>query len=35
MRYGVVTARRGWLTAGDVINTLPTAEFAHALQAKS
>ena len=23
MRYGVVTARRGWLGAGDIMNTLP------------
>jgi DNA polymerase (family X) len=35
MRYGVITARRGWLTAGDVMNTLPLAEFARAIQAKS
>jgi DNA polymerase (family 10) len=35
MRYGVVTARRGWLTAADVMNTLPVAEFARAIHAKS
>ena len=35
IRYGVVTARRGWLTAADVMNTLPVAEFEHALQTKS
>ena len=27
MIYGVSTARRGWLEAGDVVNTLPLAEF--------
>jgi DNA polymerase (family 10) len=27
MRYGVTMARRGWLEAGDVVNTLPLAEF--------
>lgn len=32
MRYGVVTARRGWLTAGDVVNTKSAAEFAGWLQ---
>jgi DNA polymerase (family 10) len=34
MRYGVVTARRGWLGPGDVMNTLPAAEFARALKQK-
>ena len=28
MRYGVVTARRGWLEASDVLNTLPLDKFA-------
>lgn len=28
MHYGVVTARRGWLTARDVMNTMPAEEFA-------
>jgi DNA polymerase (family X) len=28
LRYGIATARRGWLTAGDVANTRPWAEFA-------
>lgn len=28
MRWGVATARRGWLSAGDVANTRPWAEFA-------
>jgi len=32
MRYGVVTARRGWLGPKDIMNTLPAAEFATALQ---
>ena len=27
MRYGVLTARRGWLEPGDVANTLPLDEF--------
>jgi DNA polymerase (family 10) len=27
-RYGVATARRGWLTAADVANTLPWSKFA-------
>jgi DNA polymerase (family 10) len=27
MRYGVITARRGWLEKTDVVNTLPLAEF--------
>jgi DNA polymerase (family 10) len=27
MRYGVDQARRGWCEAGDVLNTLPAAEF--------
>jgi DNA polymerase (family 10) len=34
MRYGVLTARRGWLGPRDVMNTLPAAEFAAALQSK-
>ncbi len=35
MRYGVVTARRGWLGPGDIMNTLPADRFAAAIQAKS
>jgi DNA polymerase (family 10) len=35
MRYGVVTARRGWLEAGDVMNTLPADRFAAALRTRS
>ena len=31
MKYGVATARRGWLEASDVLNTLPEAEFREAL----
>jgi DNA polymerase (family X) len=31
MPYGILTARRGWLTAGDVMNTLPVDEFAKAI----
>jgi DNA polymerase (family X) len=31
MRYGVTTARRGWLEAADVMNTRPVAEFEAAL----
>jgi DNA polymerase (family 10) len=35
MRYGVITARRGWLNPSDILNTLPEDEFAAALQRKS
>ena len=35
MRYGVVTARRGWLGPGDIMNTRSADEFARAIQAKS
>jgi DNA polymerase (family X) len=34
IRYGVITARRGWLEKKDVINTLPTEQFLAALRAK-
>jgi len=34
MRYGVLTARRGWLEPGDVLNTLPAEKFIEALQLK-
>ena len=34
IKHGVTTARRGWLEAKDVINTLPTAEFLKALRPK-
>jgi DNA polymerase (family X) len=32
MKYGVTTARRGWLDAADVLNTRPVAEFEWALR---
>ncbi len=35
MRYGVITARRGWLGPADVMNTLPLAQFAAAIGSKS
>ena len=35
MRYGVVTARRGWLGPNDILNTRDAGEFARAIQAKS
>jgi len=34
IRYGVETARRGWLERTDVINTLPMKDFLGALRAK-
>ena len=34
MRYGVVTARRGWLGPHDIMNTLPADRFAAALQTR-
>lgn len=34
MSYGVRMARRGWLEAGDVVNTLPVAQFAKSVQSK-
>jgi DNA polymerase (family 10) len=34
MRYGVVTARRGWLGPADILNTLPAESFAAALQSR-
>jgi DNA polymerase (family X) len=34
MKYGVITARRGWIQKNDVINTLPLAEFMAALRPK-
>ena len=34
MRYGVLTARRGWLGPQDIMNTLPADAFAAALQSK-
>jgi len=35
MRFGVITARRGWLEAGDVLNTLNLREFGQAIRAGS
>jgi DNA polymerase (family 10) len=32
MPYGVLMARRGWLTAADVMNTLPLPEFEQAIR---
>ncbi|HEV2298740.1 MAG TPA: DNA polymerase/3'-5' exonuclease PolX [Candidatus Acidoferrales bacterium] len=34
MKYGVLTARRGWLEARDVVNTLPYDKFVAALRQK-
>ena len=31
MRYGIITARRGWLEASDVLNALPLERFAAAI----
>jgi hypothetical protein len=32
MPYGVLTARRGWLEAGDVLNTLPYDQLMQAIR---
>jgi DNA polymerase (family X) len=32
MQYGVITARRGWLEAGDVLNALPLKRFTEAIR---
>ena len=34
MYFGVQMARRGWLEAGDVLNTLPLAQFEQAIRAR-
>jgi DNA polymerase (family 10) len=34
IRYGVTTARRGWLTKAEVLNTLPPEHFLRALRPK-
>jgi DNA polymerase (family 10) len=34
MRYGVDTARRGWIEAKDVLNTRPLEDFLAALRPK-
>jgi DNA polymerase (family 10) len=32
IRFGVLQARRAWLTSGDVLNTLPAQNFAKAMK---
>jgi DNA polymerase (family 10) len=32
IKYGILQARRAWLTRGDVLNTLPAQEFAKAIK---
>jgi len=32
IRYGILQARRAWLTRDDVLNTLPTQQFAKAMK---
>jgi DNA polymerase (family 10) len=32
LRFGVMTARRGWVTRGEVLNTLPAEAFASAVR---
>ena len=32
IRYGVLQARRAWLTKDDVLNTLPAQKFAEAIK---
>ena len=32
IKYGILQARRAWLTAGDVLNTLPEKEFRRAMK---
>ena len=32
IRFGVLQLRRAWLTRPDILNTLPTAEFARAMR---
>jgi hypothetical protein len=34
MRYGIIQARRGGLTAGDVANTMSWAEFKKLIDAR-
>lgn len=34
MRYGILQARRAWLTPADVLNTLPLAQFAAAVKGR-
>src|SRR5208282_4696212 len=35
MKYGVITARRGWVEKQDVVNTLPTEQFLASLRVKA
>ncbi|HWG58499.1 MAG TPA: DNA polymerase/3'-5' exonuclease PolX [Candidatus Acidoferrales bacterium] len=35
MKYGVITARRGWIEKADVLNALPAGEFLAALRPKA
>jgi DNA polymerase (family 10) len=32
IRFGVLQARRAWLTKDDVLNTLPASQFAKAVK---
>jgi hypothetical protein len=32
IKYGILQARRAWLTAKDVLNTLPEREFRRAMK---
>jgi DNA polymerase (family X) len=32
IKYGILQARRAWLTKADVLNTLPAAAFARAMK---
>jgi len=32
IRYGILQARRAWLTKDDVLNTLPAPKFAKAMK---
>jgi len=32
IKYGILQARRAWLTKADVLNTLPAAHFTQALK---
>jgi DNA polymerase (family 10) len=35
MKFGIGVARRGWLEPRDVLNTLPAAEFRHAINKRT
>jgi DNA polymerase (family 10) len=32
IRFGILQARRAWLTPADVLNTLPVSDFATAMK---